>query len=67
MNLREVIVDMRERGKVTVFCIMGDLVGNLFSIVLYNWALLVHGDTVRFYILVLYLATLLPSSLLLGP
>lgn len=36
-------------------------VGDLYSIVLYNWALVVYGDTVKFYILVLYLATLLLS------
>lgn len=51
MNLREVIVDMEEKGDGLLHYGRSCVV-DFFSIVLYNWALLMYKDTVKFYILV---------------
>lgn len=73
MNLRDMIVSMGKlvsrifpssrRKMLMVFCIMKDLVLGIFflSIVVYNWALLMYEDTIKFCPLVLYLVTLLLS------
>lgn len=66
MNLREAIMSMGKlvsriflssrRKMMMVFCIMEDLVLGIFfpSIVVYNWALLMYEDSIKFCPLVLY-------------